>query len=104
MIFLNSLPEIRYADRARKIRNKPVINAIDQQASKIATMQERIEFLEEQLKIQDISSEMEVSQLEDISNGSKSNMQVSDLDNDQLINYFVEELKSRTIRGTSKKI
>jgi hypothetical protein len=107
----------RYADRAKKIQNKPVINTVDHQAVKLASMQERIDFLEKRLKNQqDGTSTKDGSKdlmkgpgpgFMGLRSGSDNEIlarmveSASEMDNDQWMSYFVEELKNRTIRGTS---
>ncbi|KAJ3012378.1 UNVERIFIED_CONTAM: hypothetical protein HDU68_001242 [Siphonaria sp. JEL0065] len=107
-----TLNTLKYADRARKIQNKPIINTVDHQAVKLASMQERIDFLEAQIKKQTDShhdstvQEVQQSNLvhdsspKELFGGMKEAVLV-DMDNDKLIMYFVEELKNRTIRGTN---
>lgn len=76
---------LKYAYRARKIQNKPIINAIDQKAFELDAMRQKISQLEGQLKE---------------SNATLSPEMV-DFDNDQWMEYFMNQLKSRTIRGTN---
>ncbi|TPX64688.1 hypothetical protein SpCBS45565_g05722 [Spizellomyces sp. 'palustris'] len=45
-----TLNTLKYAHRARKIQNKPIINVIDHQAVKMVSMQEKIDLLEGRLK------------------------------------------------------
>ncbi|KAI8609063.1 P-loop containing nucleoside triphosphate hydrolase protein [Chytriomyces sp. MP71] len=103
-----TLNTLKYADRARKIQNKPVINTIDHQAVKLASMQERIDFLESQIKKQtEVALNINPSELpsqrsrQDSSDISFAQAAFVDVENDKVLAYFVEELKNRTIRGTN---
>ncbi|KAJ3415476.1 hypothetical protein HDV05_004918 [Chytridiales sp. JEL 0842] len=100
-----TLNTLKYADRAKKIQNKPVINTVDIQAAKLASMQEKIDSLEKQLKSQEASSAPKDKTLKPMSAGDGDIlarvMDMTDMDNDQWTTYFVEELKNRTIRGTN---
>ncbi|KAI8927790.1 hypothetical protein BC831DRAFT_451090 [Entophlyctis helioformis] len=75
-----TLNTLKYAYRARKIHNKPIVNIVDNQASEIGRLQD--------LSDQPISP-------------TKAVHETIDFDNEQWIQYFMEELKSRTIRGTN---
>ncbi|KAJ3232024.1 hypothetical protein HDU81_003352 [Chytriomyces hyalinus] len=96
---------LKYADRARKIQNKPVINTIDFQAVKLASMQEKIDFLESQLQKQNGANS--VQKLDDLAQRDGKILslaqepELTDMENDKIVAYFVEELKNRTIRGTN---
>lgn len=80
----------RYAYRARKIQNKPIANIVDQIALERSHMQKKIELLE--VKLKDLQG-----------NGPPVPItpDMVDFDNDQWMQYFMEQLKSRTMRGTS---
>jgi hypothetical protein len=82
-----SLNTLKYAYRARKIQNKPIVNIIDQHAIEFSNMQSQIETLQEKLK-------------ERANEESTSNLMVN-FDDPQWMLTFMEELKSRTMRGTS---
>ncbi|TPX68836.1 hypothetical protein CcCBS67573_g07021 [Chytriomyces confervae] len=96
---------LKYADRARKIQNKPVINTIDFQAVKLASMQEKIDFLESQLQKQNgVNAPQKFDELAQRDAKILSLTQepeLTDMENDKIVAYFVEELKNRTIRGTN---
>ncbi|KAJ3247995.1 Kinesin-like protein kif27 [Chytriomyces hyalinus] len=96
---------LKYADRARKIQNKPVINTIDFQAVKLASMQEKIDFLESQLQKQNgVNAPQKFEELAQRDGKVLSLAQepeLTDMENDKIVAYFVEELKNRTIRGTN---
>ncbi|KAI9350823.1 kif21a protein [Obelidium mucronatum] len=103
-----TLNTLKYADRARKIQNKPIINTIDHQAVKLASMQEKIDFLEAQIKKQDSNIRQHENHIQSDHKSESSQGQSGlndtsfvDMENDKLIMYFVEELKNRTIRGTN---
>ncbi|KAJ3076516.1 hypothetical protein HDU98_002501 [Podochytrium sp. JEL0797] len=101
-----TLNSVKYADRARKIQNQPMINTVDYQAVRLASMQERIDFLESQLKNQPASQMKDRTILDSPPNSQplladSKEIALADMDNDNLISYFVEELKNRTIRGTN---
>ncbi|KAL2916566.1 hypothetical protein HK105_203999 [Polyrhizophydium stewartii] len=85
-----TLNTLKYAYRARKIQNKPIVNTVDQQATEMNNLQLRISELQE--KLQDRSEQHAVPKL-----GPDS----LDFDNEQWIQYFMDELKLRTIRGTN---
>ena len=78
---------LKYAYRARKIQNKPVINTLDGRALELHSMQDKIMELEGKLK--------------DKSETSQITPEMIDFDNDQWMQYFMDQLKTRTIRGTS---
>jgi hypothetical protein len=86
--FDESLNTLKYAYRARKIQNKPIVNVIDQQAVEFSNMQSQIETLQEQLK----------ERANEVQSTSKS---MVNFDDPQWMLTFMEELKNRTMRGTS---
>ncbi|KAJ3284106.1 hypothetical protein HK104_010084 [Borealophlyctis nickersoniae] len=117
-----SLNTLKYANRARKIQNKPVVNTVDQKAAKFASMQQKIDQLEAQVRgieASGVSAELNGNHDDDDQpreeaqspekrprNGSNEDpsLQMLDLsgaDNDEWMQYFIEELRNRTIRGTN---
>ncbi|KAJ3331433.1 hypothetical protein HDU76_003178, partial [Blyttiomyces sp. JEL0837] len=104
-----TLNTLKYADRARKIQNKPVVNTIDTPSAKLASMQEKIDFLEKQLRRNDSNNTLvEHPKSESSHRPSTVDSELllkladtADMDNEQWMGFFVEELKSRTIRGTN---
>jgi hypothetical protein len=86
--FDESLNTLKYAYRARKIQNKPIVNVIDQQAVEFSNMQSQIEALQGQLK----------ERAHEVENTSKS---MVNFDDPQWMLNLMEELKVRTMRGTS---
>lgn len=88
-----TLNTLKYAYRARKIQNKPIVNVIDQLAMERTEMQQKIDQLEGKLK-----------GLEDNGTGPVPFVpDMIDFDNDQWMAYFIEQLRNRTIKGTSKR-
>lgn len=80
---------LKYAYRAKKIQNKPVMNKVDLKALELNNMQQKIDILEGQLK----GFETQVPSV-------KLNGNI-DFENDDWMSYFTDQLKSRTMRGTS---
>ena len=82
---------MKYAYRARKIQNKPIVNVIDQLAMEKTNMQHKIDQLEGKLK-----------GLEENGVGPVPfDPDMIDFDNDQWMQFFIEQLKNRTKKGTS---
>ena len=48
MNYEESMSTLRYADRARKIKNKPIVN-IDPQAAELATLRQQVQNLKAQI-------------------------------------------------------
>lgn len=86
-----SINTMKYAYRARKIQNKPVLNIVDQIAMERTTMQNKIDQLEGKLRVLEVGGESPV----------KIQPEMIDFDNDQWMQFFMDQLKNRTIRGTS---
>jgi Kinesin motor domain len=82
---------MKYANRARKIKNKPIVNVIDQMALERTSMLNKIDLLEGRLKGLESSP----------STPSKVSADMIDFDNEQLMFHFMDQLKSRTIKGAS---
>jgi hypothetical protein len=78
---------LKYAYRARKIQNKPVVNKMDLKALEMDTMRQKINQLEGRLKESSTNIPIQSDMI--------------DFDNDQWMEYFMNQLKSRTIRGTN---
>ncbi|KAJ3175037.1 hypothetical protein HK101_010769, partial [Irineochytrium annulatum] len=101
-----TLNTLKYADRARKIQNKPVINtapaatlappAIDAAA---AAMQMRIDLLEG--KLREFESGGTAPAAEPGEMAEKDGKMHGDPDGDEWMGNVLEELKNRTIRGTN---
>ena len=122
--------------RAKKIRNKPVINTVNHTAAKLASQQQRIDFLEDRLKRYEEEEETrrlseapaEESEAAPIApshpifknpvfaHTGVSGVEIpiprpqvqrpslsksGSMEDSQWMQYFVDELRSRTIRGTS---
>ncbi|KAJ3307105.1 Chromosome-associated kinesin kif4a [Kappamyces sp. JEL0829] len=82
---------MKYAYRARKIQNKPIVNVIDQMALERSSMQQKIDQLEGKLK-----------GLEDQGTGPVPvTPEMIDFDNDQWMQYFIDQLKNRTAKGSN---
>ena len=82
---------MKYAYRARKIQNKPIVNVIDHLAMEKTSMQQKIDQLEGKLK-----------GLEEHGSGSVLfNSEMIDFDNDQWMQFFIDQLKNRTKNGAS---
>ncbi|KAI8906690.1 P-loop containing nucleoside triphosphate hydrolase protein [Gorgonomyces haynaldii] len=81
-----TLNTLKYANRARQIQNKPILNILDSKIVEMHSMQEKISELQDKLE-------------------SMSQVQVTpemiDFDNEQWMQYFMDQLKTRTIRGTN---
>ncbi|KAJ3319053.1 hypothetical protein HDV06_006280 [Boothiomyces sp. JEL0866] len=86
-----SINTMKYAYRARKIQNKPVLNIVDQIAMERTTMQNKIDQLEGKLRVLEVGGESPV----------KIQPEMIDFDNDQWMQFFMDQLKNRTIRGTN---
>ena len=82
-----TLNTLKYAYRARKIHNKPIVNTVDHQAVEMNNLQ---------LKINQLEGELQTRTDEVSASPTKP-----DFDNEQWVQYFMEELKARTIRGTN---
>lgn len=82
---------LKYSYRARKIHNKPVVNAIDTKILEMSNMQQKIDQLEGKLKDFNMNGPGKV----------KITPEMIDFDNEQWMQYFMEQLKTRTIRGTN---
>ncbi|KAJ1330313.1 hypothetical protein BSLG_009449 [Batrachochytrium salamandrivorans] len=77
--------------KARKIQNKPVVNMVNHQAAEMSSLHQKINQLQGQLhdrSDQPIAPE-------------KLSPDMIDFDNEQLMQYFMDELKNRTIRGAN---
>ncbi|KAJ3275954.1 hypothetical protein HDV01_006821 [Terramyces sp. JEL0728] len=85
-----SINSMKYAYRARKIQNKPVLNIVDQIAMERTTMQNKIVQLEGKLRVLEVGD-----------SPVKVQPEMIDFDNEQWMQYFMDQLKNRTIRGTS---
>ncbi|KAH9269335.1 hypothetical protein BASA83_008558 [Batrachochytrium salamandrivorans] len=86
-----TLNTLKYAYRARKIQNKPVVNMVNHQAAEMSSLHQKINQLQGQLhdrSDQPIAPE-------------KLSPDMIDFDNEQLMQYFMDELKNRTIRGAN---
>lgn len=81
-----TLNTLKYAYRAKKIQNKPVLNVMDVRALEMTSMKEKIDLLETQLKGIE---------------GQPILPQSIDFENEDWMQYFMDQLKSRTIRGTN---
>ncbi|KAI9355099.1 P-loop containing nucleoside triphosphate hydrolase protein [Zopfochytrium polystomum] len=94
-----TLNTLKYADRARRIQNRPIVNIVDAQRAKVLEMRERIDFLESQLVIERTNSQDR--RVETPAKKAEASPDLSsDLGSDQLLGRLMEELRSRTIRGT----
>jgi kinesin family protein 4/21/27 len=82
---------LKYAYRARKIQNKPVLNTVDQIALERTNMQHKIDQLEDKLKGLERHGVVP----------STMTPEMIDFDNEQWMQYFMEQLKTRTIRGAN---
>lgn len=91
---------MKYAQRARKIKNKPIINTIDVQSLKMLTMKQKIEELEN--KLENISSNDDTNENDE--NNDDNNYNVNEYHTDEeWMKHFINEFKHRTIKGSSKK-
>lgn len=101
-----TLNTLQYAARARKIQNKPVINTVDNYAVAMAAMKQRIDSLEGQLK----TAEEVKLQAKSPSRSTQEQLEalklmefekLKELGDEGMLQYFIDELKTRTIRGTN---
>ncbi|KAL5032002.1 hypothetical protein RTP6_000158 [Batrachochytrium dendrobatidis] len=86
-----TLNTLKYAYRARKIHNKPVVNLVDHQAVEVSNLHQKINQLQGQL--QGRSEKQALT--------TNLSPEMIDFDNEQLMQYFMDELKNRTIRGAN---
>ncbi|KAJ3036530.1 hypothetical protein HK097_003810, partial [Rhizophlyctis rosea] len=90
-----SLNTLKYANRARNIQNKPIINAVDLTAARLAEMQQKIDTLQaEAAESQRVGEE---GREEDEVGVER----LGELDNERWMEVIVEEVRRRTVRGTN---
>ncbi|KAJ3035425.1 hypothetical protein HDV00_003979 [Rhizophlyctis rosea] len=89
-----SLNTLKYANRARNIQNKPVMNSVDLTATRLADMQQKIDLLEAE------AEDRRNQETEEQETKGMNLQALHEMDNDQWMQFIVDEVRSRTLKAT----